>query len=252
MLPENQNAWGNRLLDRFSVCFYTNCRRQSFLHMMFVRALGLILAIMLCSHVYFYRSSQYGVKFYLRFSHWAFVLIVLMYTLGLCTSSIEYKFNSQFNALSVSRKLPWHVRLQWIVFNVTITINLLSSVAYYIIVNSCSSIEKFYCAIAEQQPHYGVVYIMSTILVLIELNLSAIPVRLMDIYQVLTYIVSYTIIVETYENYTKVNVYNIKITNDKEAFLVAMCLLVLTVTLYLLTYIVDFIKCKSKKFIVNV
>ncbi|ACO53562.1 unknown [Euproctis pseudoconspersa nucleopolyhedrovirus] len=256
-MVKEEPVWGNRLADRFSAFYYTTQRRKSIVHMLFVRTLGLILAIALCAYVYLKARDKYGLSFYFRFSHWAFAIIALMYAAGLVSSLVEYISNGEFVALYASRRLPWYMRVHWIVFNVAVTTNLMLSVMYFLIFNACvfSAVvgNYSYCCKIFETPHRIVgstVYVVSAILVTFELVLSAIPVRLIDFYQVLMYNIVYSLVLNVFQNYTQTNIYNFNC-NDKEALLTVLTCLILCFAMYVLTYTIDLIKCACKKYIIK-
>lgn len=256
------------MADRFAVFFYLNDREISIKVMILLRALGALLAS--GSLVLTFLVAADRCEYFTYYSHWCMLMAVGMFAFGIISSVAAHKRNRMIQLATtdaifesdtincndhlvlspsaIVTKPNWLNYVQWTFNNVAISSNLLASVVYLMVLGKDSSMgsnKNFTTIVITSTAH-----IISLLAVIGELVMGAVPVRLIDIYQPLTFNVVYGIFYLAYRNTTNREIYSY-ITNANEMVLMATILMLLQIILYCLIFCVNYIKCKCKKFIVE-
>ncbi len=91
----------------------------------------------------------------------------------------------------------------------------------------------------------------NSMLVIVELCVSLVPVRLRDVYQTVVFTISYGCFLVTYHWCTGEKVYNfLNWTNKYEMLNLCACALILLLSIYVLLYTIQFVKVKFFKTII--
>ncbi|ABI35777.1 hypothetical protein [Ectropis obliqua nucleopolyhedrovirus] len=263
--------------DKYLVCLPRNKLDDATHFMAMLRLMCLIISISVCVSTFYIADNKIDYFFY--YSHWSFMSAVLMFASSLFTYCVytekyikmvdyghpiddNYDENAQCDngegdveikqqAVSYSyvlrnnaKHMTWYMYVQSYLFNTTISVNLLTSTVFWMIVNITRNdevVESKMNAMGKCINFYA--HSVNFIIVLVELILSAIPVRLTNIYQPLGFTIVYALVYLYYTRLNNIILYSF-ITNDRELILLALTFAILLCTYYFITYIISFAKYK--------
>lgn len=259
-LIKEERIWWYCYLDRFSVHFFTAERHKSIRTMLIWRGVMLILsAAIVCATFEIAIDKR---EYFLYYSHWSFIMLIMMFATGFVASLVAYMNKNKYELTATATtnannakvrylqnynkyvRLPWYVHLQWIFFNIACSVNLLTTIAYFIIIMT-------YNRCAERIPIVYEINVFAhtfnSVLVLSELIMSGVPIRLHYIYQPMIFTSMYGVMSYLYSYYTDVVIYKMYNFNLNEVPIVGFLFMVMLATLYIITYAIDYIKCECKK-----
>ncbi|AGR56875.1 HESP123 [Hemileuca sp. nucleopolyhedrovirus] len=254
----NENVtWGKCVRDLYAVCFLVSNKHKSYVVMLLLRTFGLLVSMVMFGAAYYIARDRFD--FFIYYSHWVLLLLIFMFTTGMITSAIMYSKRHVYKTISSGDvddagfhrnnhnkynygSLPWYMKLQALIFNVTISSNVVVTIIYLVtmLIDPQSRRTDNAGFIVNTTVH-----VTNSILVLCELVLSAIPIRLESILHPIMFNILYGIFYLVYQHYTtKTIYYPISI---KEAIMYSIIINATCVAVYLVTYIIGFIKYKCNK-----
>ncbi|AHH82704.1 ORF-115 [Buzura suppressaria nucleopolyhedrovirus] len=258
-------VWGAKTVDRFVVFFYLNDRRMSIKIMILLRILGALLAFGSSSLTFLIAVDRR--EYFTYYSHWCMIMAIGMFAFGIYSSVAAHKQDRMMrlattdaifasndtecdDCLELSTAtvlLNWYHYVQWSLNNLAISSNLVTSIVYFMMLNNSSTLrdKNFTTIVITSAAH-----IINSLAVIGELIMGAVPVRLSDIYQPLAFTILYGIFYLAYKSITGREIYSFITSADEMVFL-ATVMILLQIVIYCLTYCFDFIKCRCKKFIVQ-
>ncbi|AAY84059.1 ORF-128 peptide [Chrysodeixis chalcites nucleopolyhedrovirus] len=173
-------------------------------------------------------------EFFLYYSHWSMISLLVMFVVGTMTT-----FIGRFTEAEYSYRLPWYVNVQWFLFNVACSSNLLTSTIYFIV----TVVYKYHNNISS--PVNNVIHFCNSLVVLFEVCISSVPVRLKHVYQPLLFTLFYGFFLVFYNYYTGNPVYRFLDWSDgQEMFKLSSCCILLLLTIYVMLYTVHVVKEK--------
>nr|QBI90344.1 hypothetical protein [Trichoplusia ni single nucleopolyhedrovirus] len=222
--------WGGDITDRFSSCCLVSPRESSQLIMLTTRTASTLIMSLLIASAYYVAINK--AEFFLYYSHWSMISLFMMFVAGAVTS-----YNGRF--AEYHHKLPWYVNVQWLLFNVACSSNLVTTTIYFIV----TAIYKYHNNISS--PVNNVIHLCNSLVVLLEVCVSSVPVRLKHVYQPLLFTFLYGFFLVWYKYYTRDPVYKfLDWSNGLEMFKLSSCCIILLLTFYVVLYTVHVIKEK--------
>ena len=229
----DQGDWNKCRADPFAACYYMKSRKVSMKIMLIARSfLSLIAASLIAAAVY---DSSNRKDFMLYYTHWSLITLVSMFVAGsvVCLLGIGRRY-------STPNYVPRHVRLFNILYNVACTTTILSTIVYFIMTFTYSATVK--------RPVNHVIHSVNSLLVVIEMLANAVPVRLVDVYQPMLFTLTYGTFGIVYHHYTGNFIYNSLAKESQDEILkLALSFLILMFAVYMLIYVISFIKNKMLK-----
>lgn len=192
--------------------------------------LGMALATTILIVFAIYYAPNYR-DFWLYYSHWSLVLLLIMFLWGSAVSLI-------LNGKRPSDDRPvWYARLYGVLVRVACTANLLSTAIYFII--------TFSFANSTQRPVNHVVHTANSLAVLVEIVAGAVPIRLGQVFQPLLYTLAYGVFAAIYHHYTGEPIYKcLHWDNQIEMSRFCTGVMSLMLAVYMIIYIIRFVKFK--------
>ncbi|AKC91644.1 hypothetical protein [Lambdina fiscellaria nucleopolyhedrovirus] len=239
--------WGARFEDRFTTFFFIPERDRSMRIMLGVRVASLFIATVAFSLTY-YVAKRKG-DFFLYYSHWSFVALMLMLSLGITSSACAYAHRrfAYIDRFDIRRRhLKWYVRMQWCAFNVACCTNMLTSVAYFIMTGALGNRngKQYANVVITSSAHF-----INSALVFVELLTSGVPVRWRDFYQPMLFNVAYGVFFVASSQLMGRPVYE-KFTSVHDLTLLSLCFIIIMSVCYCLAWSVNAVKCNYKKYVI--
>ncbi|AIE47766.1 hypothetical protein pesp035 [Peridroma alphabaculovirus] len=226
---QHEVLWKNNRGDHFGACQYIAMRKASMAIMLTVRlGSAFIVSLLLAFGLYAAPDRR---DYWIYYSHWSLVLLLFMFLLG-ANTSLRCLLH-QGNAYDIGCGARW----QWLLFNVACTANIVSSIVYFVITFTYKGARK------NEVNH--VVHTFNSLLVVVELINTAVPVRLHHVYQPLAYTVGYGLFAAVYHYFTGHPIYQCLRWGDAEEMAkVSISFMVLLFIVYMLIYTSSFVKRK--------
>ncbi|QEI03694.1 hypothetical protein [Rachiplusia nu nucleopolyhedrovirus] len=230
--------WGGDITDAFSTSYLISPRQASISIMLTTRIASLVITGLLTTSAYYVAADK--IDYFLYYSHWSLFLLFSYFTIASITSLIYRLREADYHYT-----LPWFVQLQWILYNVVCSSNLLTSSIYYIVMLVYKNNNNL------TSPVNNVIHLFNSMLVIVEVFVSSIPVRLRDAYQSVVYTLFYGCFLATYHWKTGEIVYKfLNWSNQHEMLKLCACSMILLITIYVVLYTIHVIKVKFIKTII--
>ncbi|ACI47410.1 unknown [Spodoptera litura nucleopolyhedrovirus II] len=223
-------GWNESRFDKFAACYYVPHRSRSMKTMLTLRLCS-VLATSILIAAALYDAADLN-DFMLYYSHWSLVALMIMSMMGSITSLM-----AMHQTYSNTNYVPPYTTLFYLLYNITCTANILSTIVYFI--------TTFTYSAAIKKPVNHVVHSFNTLLVLVEVMANAVPMRLFHVCQPMLFTLAYGIFAFVYHYYTGRVIYRyLEWENQKEISKLCISFSILMFVVYMVLYVISFIKNK--------
>ncbi|UJZ89065.1 hypothetical protein QKV36_gp117 [Erannis ankeraria nucleopolyhedrovirus] len=245
----NENWQPETLSERFSICWFERNRQKSMKIMITIRSICFLLSLIILGTTFL--TAIHKGEYFLYYTNWALAVMAAMYATALTNTIVAYNHRKFTNVYSLNyqsigiieeyKHLPWYMKLQWMLFNMAICVNLLTTMTFLFSINIFLS-----CSPNNDNVVINILsHTINSVLVIIELVCTGVPVSFVFMFVPCAFNCVYAILYTTYKHVTGKKIYKF-ITDDQEIVL-ALVLTIHMTLLYVVTYIVHYCKCKSRK-----
>ncbi|ADB84378.1 hypothetical protein [Apocheima cinerarium nucleopolyhedrovirus] len=247
----NENWQPETLLERFSICWFEPNRQKSMKAMITIRFICFLLSLTMIGTTFL--TALHKGEYFLYYSNWALIVMAAMFATALINTIVAHKQRKSTNVYSLNcqsigiieeyKHLPWYIKLQWMLFNMAICVNLLTTMTFLfsmnVYLNSIKNLGNSVITINILS------HTINSVLVIIELICAGIPVSFVFMFVPCVFNCVYAILYTTYKHVVGKKIYKF-ITSDQEIVL-AVVLTIHMMLLYVVMYTIHYCKCKCRK-----